>query len=136
MEMTKERLAAYRSNRQEIKELDYNLNNRWKSESMISTDTILDYSKGYPIPRGIAGFDQKRYERLQDRDLHRKEYLEKECKDIEDFIERITDSVTHRIFRLYFIDGEKKVTQDTVARKVHLDQSMISKKIDEYLKVA
>lgn len=67
MEMTKERLASYRSNRQEIAELDWMLNNRWKSESMIGNDVIFDYSKGYPMPQSVVGFDQKKYERLQNR---------------------------------------------------------------------
>ena len=77
--MTKERLEAYRNNKTEILSLKYILNNRWQSETMIGNDVILDYSKGYPIPQSIVGFDQEKYERLQERDLRRKERLEKEC---------------------------------------------------------
>lgn len=136
MEMTKERLAAYRSNRQEIKELEYTLNNRWKDERMIGNDVIFDYSKGYPMPQSVVGFDQERYERLQDRDLYRKEFLENECKEIEDFVERIENIVIHRIFRAYYIDGDKKVTQSQVADKINVERSGISKKIDDFLKVS
>ena len=48
-------------------------------------------------------------------------------------MEAIPDSLTRRIFRMCFIDGRK---QKDVAKAVHLDQSMISKKINNYLKVA
>lgn len=134
--MTRERLAAYRSNKAEILELDYTLNNRWKSDTMIGNDVIFDYSKGYPMPQSVTGFDQEKYERLQNRDLRRMRKLEVECKEIEDFVESIKDSVTRRIFRIYFIDGRKTVTQWEVAKRVHIDRSSVSKKIDAYLKVS
>lgn len=134
--MTKERLTAYRSNKAEILELDYILENRWKSDLMIGNDVIFDYSKGYPMPQSVTGFDQKKYERLQDRDLKRKRCLEEECKEIEDFVEGIKDSVMHRIFRIYYIDGRKNVTLEEVGKKVHADRSGVGKKIDKYLKIS
>lgn len=134
-QMTKERLAAYRSNKAEILELDYVLNNRWKSDTMIGNDVIFDYSKGYPMPQSVIGFDQKRYERLQVRDLKRKEFLEVECAEIEDFVDGIKDSLSKRIFRMYFIDGRKTMTQSEVAKKMHIDQSGVSRRIDNYLKL-
>lgn len=135
-DMTKERLLTYRSKRQEIRELEYILNNRWKFESMVECDTIFDYRKGYPIPQSIVGFDQERYERLQDRDLHRKEELEKECELIENFIGGISDSITRRIFQIYFTEGKSRQTQERVAKQVNIDRSRISRKIDDYLKNA
>lgn len=134
--MTKERLEAYRSSKMEILELEYTLNNRWKSDTMIGNDVIFDYSKGYPMPQSVTGFDQKRYERLQERDLRRKEFLETECAEVEDFVDGIKDSLIKRIFRMYFIDGRKAVTQSEVAKRFHLERSSVSKKIDAYLKVS
>lgn len=134
--MTKERLTAYRSNKAEILELDYILENRWKSDLMIGNDVIFDYSKGYPMPQSVTGFDQKKYERLQDRDLKRKKCLEEECEEIEDFVEGIKDSVMHRIFRIYYIDGRRNVTLEEVGKKVHADRSGVGKKIDKYLKMS
>lgn len=134
--MTKERLESYRSNKMEILELDYILENRWKSDTMIGNDVIFDYSKGYPMPQSVTGFDYKRYERLQDRDLKRKKSLELECKEIDDFVDGIQDSLTRRIFRIYFIDGRKSVTQREVSRRVHIDRSRVSRKIDDFLKNA
>lgn len=133
MEITKEALTSYQSKKAEIKELEWNLNNRWKSENMIGNDVIFDYSKGYPMPQSVIGFDQEKYEKQQDWDLRRKELLEAECKEIEDFVEAIPDSLTRRIFRLYYIEGKK---QKEVAEAVHLDRSRISRKIDDFLKNA
>jgi len=132
--MTKERLKAHRSNKAEILELDYTLQNRWKSDTMIGNDVIFDYSKGYPMPQCVVGFDQEKYKRLQDRDLKRKKALEQECKEVEQFVDAILDSLAHRIFRKLFIDGRKPVTQEQVAKSVHLDRSSISKIVDRYLK--
>ncbi len=132
--MTKELLSTYRSKKDEIIELDFVLKNRWRDESLIGNDVILDYSKSYPpIPQGVVGVDQAKYNRLQERDRRRKEQLEKECEEIEEWVEAIPDSITRRIFRMCFIEGRK---QKDVAKAVHLDQSMVSKKISNYLKVA
>ena len=125
---------SYRSKKAEIRELTAIIENRYQDESLIGNDVILDYSKSYPpIPQGVVGFDQAKYNRLQDRDRHRKEKLEKEWAEIEDFIEGIEDSLTRRIFRMTFIDGEK---QRKVAKAVHLDRSVVSRKINNFLKVA
>ena len=134
--MTKERLKAYRSNKAEILELDYTLRNRWKSDTMIGNDVIFDYSRGYPMPQCVVGFDEPKYKRWQEKDRKRKEWLEQECKEVEQFVDAIQDSLAHRIFRKLFIDGRKPVTQEQVAKSVHLDQSRISRKIDDILKNA
>ena len=46
--MTRERLEAYRSNRDEIKELKYKLEHLGEGDSLIGNDVIFDYRKGYP----------------------------------------------------------------------------------------
>ena len=131
--MTKELLSTYRSKKDEIIELDWMLNNRWRSETMIGNDVILDYSKGYPMPQSVVGFDQDKYERAQERDLRRKKELEQECTEMETFVENIVDSITRRIFRMCFIEGRK---QKDVAKAIHLDQSRVSRRVDDYLKNA
>ena len=136
MEMTKERLAAYRSMKQEIAELQHIIDTRWESEEMLGNDVIFDYCKGYPMPQSVVGFDQKRYERLQERDLRRIQRLEEECAAIESFISDISDSLTRRIFQMYFLEGEKKPSQGQIAQRVHLDRSSASKKIYGYLQVS
>ncbi len=132
--MTKEMLMSYRSKKDEIRELKAIIQNRYRDDTLIGNDVILDYSKSYPpIPQGIVGFDQGKYKRLQERDRKQVERLEKECAGIEEFIESIGDSLTRRIFRMVFIEGKK---QKAVAKAVHLDRSSISKKIDLYLQLS
>ena len=104
VEITKELLQGYRSKKDEILELDYILKNRWRDEGLIGNDVIFDYSKGYPMPQGVVGFDKEKYDRLQDRDQRRKEQLEQECVEIEEWVEAITDSITRRIFRMCFVE--------------------------------
>lgn len=131
--MTKEMLQSYRSKKDEIAELDWVLRHRWQDEGMIGNNVVFDYRKGYPRPQSVVGFDYDRYDRLQDRDNARKALLEQECAEIEKFVESIPDSLTRRIFRMSFIDGRK---QKYVAKAVHLDQSRVSRRIDDYLKNA
>lgn len=133
MEITKEILKKYRSKKDEILELDWVLRNRWRDEGMIGNNVVFDYRGGYPRPQSVVGFDYERYDRLQDRDNEKKKILEKECEEIEEWVEKIPDSITRRIFRLTFIQGMK---QERVAQMVHIDQSRVSRKIDEYLKDA
>lgn len=133
VDITKELLQGYRSKKAEIQELDWKLKNRWRDEALIGNDVIFDYSTGYPMPQAVVGFDYEKYKRLQDRDQRRKEQLEQECAEIEEWVETIPDSLTRRIFRMCFIDGRK---QKTVAKAVHLDQSRVSRRVDDYLKNA
>lgn len=133
MEITKEQLQAYRSKKDEIRELEYILKHRWEDEGLIGNDVIFDYSTGYPMPQSVVGFDYEKYKRLQDRDMKRKEKLQQECEEIEEWVEAIPDSLTRRIFRMCFIDGRR---QKDVAKAVHLDRSRISRKIDEYIENA
>jgi DNA-directed RNA polymerase specialized sigma subunit len=133
VEITKELLSTYRSKKDEIVELDWMLNNRWRSETMIGNDVIFDYSKGYPMPQSVVGFDQEKYDRAQERDLRKKKELEQECVELEAWVEEIPDSRTRRIFRMCFIEGRR---QKDVAKAVNLDRSRISRKIDDYLKNA
>jgi len=132
-EMTKERLIEYRSNKAEIQELKYKLAHLGEGDSLIGNDVILDYTKGYPRPQSVVGRDDKRQQALQERWTKRIVKLETECMAVESWIEAIPDSVARRIFRMCYEDG---LTQQQIARKLHMDQSNISKKISKFLKMA
>lgn len=134
--MTREKLETYRSKQREIRELEWRLENRWKSDTLIGNDVIMDYRKGYPMPQSVVGFDYNRYEQLQDRDLHRKDKLEKECEEVEEFIDSIEKSVDRRIAEMYYVEGREKPTQEWVAKQVGYERSYISKKINEILKLS
>lgn len=132
MEMTRERLEGYRSCREEIRELQYKLAHLGEGDSMIGNDVILDYQTGYPRPRSVVGWDHKREERLRTVYENRIAKLEAECAETELWVDEIPDSLTRRIFRMYYIDG---MNQSKIAKRVHLSQAEVSKKISRYLKV-
>ncbi len=44
--------------------------------------------------------------------------------------------MARRIFRMYYIDGTERITQRKVAKRIHVERSTVSRKIDDYLKVS
>ena len=129
--MTRERLEAYRSNREEIKELKYKLEHLGEGDSLIGNDVIFDYRKGYPRAQAIVGHDYELGAKRRKRYETQIEKLEAEQDSIEEWIFGIRDSRTRRIFQMYFLEG---LTQEKVARKMNIERSGVSKKIDAFLK--
>lgn len=131
--LTKELLEGYRSKKAEIRELTLKKYGIATDESMIDNDVIFDYKTGYPIPQAVVGVDQNKIERTRQRYAKRIEQLEKDCKQVEEFVEGIPDSLIRRIFRMYYVEGR---SQKAVAAAVHMERSNISKKIEAFLKVS
>lgn len=131
MEMTRERLEAYRSEKDEIAELQCKLDHLGEGDSMIGNDTVFDYRRGYPVPQAVVGYDYDKHCRTEERYLNQIGKLRKNCEEVEKWIEDIPDSLTRRIFRMYYIDGVK---QSKIAKRVHLAQSKVSEKISGYFK--
>lgn len=121
-------MKEYQSKRTEIQELRYKLIHL--GEALANNDVIMDYRSGYPVPKSVVGTDPERYWCLHDRYSKKIEQLEGECAEIEEYIEGIPDSMTRRIFRMYFIDG---IPQKRIAKTVHTSQSVISEKISKFL---
>lgn len=132
-EMTRERLEAYRNNREEIKELKYKLDHLGEGDSLIGNDVIFDYRKGYPRAQAVVGYDYELGAKRRKRYKTQIEKLETEQDSIEEWIFGIRDSRTRRIFQMYFLEG---LTQEKIAKKMHTDQSRISRKIDYFFKNA
>ncbi len=131
--MTLESLKAYRSKKEEIVELAYRLEHLGEEDSLVGNSIVFDYRTGYPRPQTVIGTDREKFYCLNSQWRQRKEQLEDECRQVEDFIERIPDSVTRRIFRMYYIDN---MTQRQIAKKVNMDKSTVARKIEKFLKVA
>ena len=132
--MTRERLEAYRSNNDEIKELQGKLQKMGTEEGkekLVESDTIIDYRKGYPRPQTVTGYNYSKEQRLRQRYSSRIEKLQKEQE--EQWIFAIEDGKTQRIFRLRYLEGMR---QEQIAQKVHMDRSRVSRKIDDFLKNA
>lgn len=131
MEMTKERLEEYRSKKAEIGELQYKLDHLGEGDSLIGNDVIMDYQTGFPRPQPVVGYDLKKKQRLNEAWKKRLSKLQDDCLEVELWIEAIPDSLTRRIFRMYFIDDIK---QNKIAGNVHLSQAAVSEKISKFLK--
>lgn len=129
--MTRERLEGYKSKKEEIQELEYKLRHLGEGDSMIGNSTIMDYRSGYPQPQTVVGVDWKRYDNAKARYSHRIQKLQTECDEIEQFVEAISDSLTRRIFRMYYIDG---ISQENVAKAVGYSRGRVSQKINDFLK--
>lgn len=129
--MTRERLEAYRSNREEIKELKYKLDHMGEGDSLIGNDVIFDYKKGYPRTQAIVGYDYELGAKRRKRYKTQLAKLEAEQDGIEEWIFGIRDSRTRRIFQMYFLEG---LTQEKVGRKMNMDRSVVSRKIEGFLK--
>lgn len=126
--MTKEQLESYISMKEEIKELQEKLENL--ADETTGNSVINDYRSGFPIPQSVVGVDEHCYWRLYRKYNAQIKELERQCEEIEDYIDNISDSLTRRIFRAAFIDGQK---QKTIGKLVHMDRSRISRRIDEFL---
>lgn len=129
--MTRERLEAYRSNRDEIKELKYKLDHLGEGDSLIGNDVIFDYQTGFPMPQAVVGYDYELEEKRRTRYSNQIGKLEAEQDNIEEWVFGIRDSRIRRIFQLRYLEGS---TVEKVARKVHLDKSNVSRKIENFLK--
>lgn len=131
--MDREQLDAYQSKKAEIQELEAKLRDLPGNESLIGNSVVMDYRRGYPQPQSVVGYDYDLEQRRRERWEKRLEILRSEVTEVEDWIEAIPDSLTRRIFRMYYCEGMK---QGKIAKKLHLHQSRVSRKIDDFLKNA
>lgn len=129
--MTKEQLESYKSKKSEIGELKNRLNHLGDDGEMVGHSVINDYRSGYPVPNTVVGFDWDRYYSTQDRIDSRLGKLAKECDEIEEWVEAIEDSLTRRIFRMYYIDS---ISQENVAKAVGYSRGRISQIMCGFIK--
>ncbi len=128
--MSKKRLEAYRSERQEIEELKHKFRNL-KPDDYVGNSVIMDYRSGFPSPQSVVGVDMDAYRTRQSRLMTEISRLERRCQEVEQWIDTIPDSTTRRIFRLYYEDGHG---QQAIAKIMHIDQSVVSRRINNYIK--
>ena len=131
--MTSEFLKGYRSKKDEIEELTVKINNIGHDDSLVGNDVIFDYRSGYPVAQAVVAVDREKCKIIEQKYKNRREKLKEECRQVEEYIESISDSLTRRIFRMYYIDG---YTQRQIANRLNMERSTVSKKIDSFLKVS
>lgn len=133
--MDMKKLEEYRSNVEEREDLRGKIArlNTGEDDSYIGNSVIMDYRKGYPQPQSVVGYDFELEKNRRDRWLNRLAKLTANIDEVEAWIEAIPDGVTRRCFRMYYVDG---LSQKQIEKKAHIDQSTVSKKMREYVKVA
>ena len=131
--MDREQLERYRSQKEEIRELRYKLEHLGEGDSLIGNSTIFDYSNGFPRPQAVVGYDYKKESSLRERYSTRLEKLRQDCNETEQWVEAIPDSQMRRIFRMRFLEG---MILEQIGKKMHVDKSTVSRKIENFLKVA
>lgn len=131
--MEREQLERYLSQKEEIRELRYKLEHLGEGDSLIGNSTIFDYSTGFPRPQAVVGYDYNKEWRLRERYKTRLEKLETDCEETEQWVEAIPESQTRRIFRMRFLEG---MILEQIGKKMHVDKSTVSRKIENFLKVA
>lgn len=97
----------------------------------MGSSTVFDYRSGYPKSQAVVGVDREKFWSAKERYEKKIQQLQAECEEAELFVEGIEDSMTRRIFRMYFIDGAR---QEGIAAAVHISRSRISIKISDFLK--
>lgn len=131
--MEREQLERYLSQKEEIRELRYKLEHLGEGDSLIGNSTIFDYSTGYPRPQAVVGYDYNKERRLRAQYSTRLAKLRYDCEETEQWIESISDSQMRRIFRMRFLEG---MILEQIGKKMHVDKSTVSRKIENFLKVA
>ena len=69
----------------------------------------------------------ERHEKMKKMYESRIDDLSEKCAAVEEFVEKIGDVMTRRIFRMYFLEGKK---QKEIAEIIHMDRSTISRKLN------
>lgn len=81
---------------------------------------------------GCSKDKRSRVLELEKKLKHQMEECEAQKLEVEEFITDIEDVTTRMIFRYLYLEN---LTQKEVERKIHLDQSVISKRVTRYLKL-
>lgn len=126
--MTKERLEEYRSNKDEIKELEYKLAHLGEGDSLVDNDVVFDYRTGYPQPQAVVGVDWEKHDRLKASYQNLLDRLRKDCAEVEEWINRISDGQMRRVFRMRYVEG---LRMRTICEKTYMDRSTIYRKMDK-----
>jgi len=99
--ITRELLDNYQKYKREIPLLEAELDELWTTEKGMGNSVILDYTKGFPRPQSIVGFDEELYKRRKAALQRKKEKV----RAVEAWINAIEDGQTRCVFRMFYMDG-------------------------------
>lgn len=127
--MTKAELEQYRSIVAEIDEIRDRLNKNTVHGTVTGSDSEFPYVKHSITVGGITETESNQRDMLL---IHR---LEKQKREIEDFVHSIPDSITRRIFTYRYLDGKIRPSWQWIAFKIgEHDEQIPRKKHNKYLK--
>jgi hypothetical protein len=140
--MTKEQLQQYRSLVLEVDILQKRIDKLAYAEQEVQHGFVKGSNPDFPFEAKsfhVSGYniiaDSKRRYRVDKLKIMLKKKQD-ECQEellkIQEYINKIPDSTTRVIFNMIYIDG---LTQEQVSRKIHMDQSRISRRISEQLNI-
>ena len=121
--ITEELLEDYRSLKEEIAENLYKIEHMDDNDRMVGNDVIFDYSKGYPRPQSVVGYDYEKANGLYDRCSKRIAENQRKIDAVDRYIDSIGSSITRRTMTMYYQEG---MPQEYIAKKLHKSQSRIS----------
>lgn len=109
--MTKEELKQYRSIVAEIKELNKSIRDNTVHDTVKGSDKDYPYTQHTMSVEGGTKENEAAYVRRQK--------LKQQRDDIKHWVDSIPDSLTRRIFRYKYINGNRKMTWVMVARAIY-----------------
>lgn len=128
--MTKAELEQYRSIVAEIDEIRDRLNKHTVHGTVTGSDSEFPYVKHSISVGGVVETEDNQRDMLL---IHR---LEKQKREIEDFVHSIPDSITRRIFTYRYLDGRVKPSWQWIAFKIGGGNSAdaVKKRVYRFLK--
>lgn len=137
--LDKKKLEEYKVLEREIASLKMQIADK-RNQMMIyrkedSNDGMRNRSEKNKPVNSSGHLVRDKWKRIQDLEIKLSLLMEacvEQKLEVEEFIADIDDVTTRLIFRYLFLEN---LTQKEVERKVHLDQSVISKRVTRYLKL-
>ena len=128
--MTKKELEQYRSVVAEIRETEEQI-----KENTV-TDTVSGSSSEFPYnlqTMVVSGLGRDGYNNSL---LARRNKLQRQRRKVERYVDGIEDSLTRRIFRMRYIEGEVRPSWQWIAFRIgHHDEQYARRKHNKFLKM-
>lgn len=128
--MTKKELEQYRSVVAEIRETEERIKENTVTDTVSGSDVEFPYTKH---SMSVAGLEKNEYNNIL---LARRNKLQRQRRKVERYVDGIEDSLTRRIFRMRYIEGEVRPSWQWIAFKVGggNTESSVKKRVYRFLK--
>lgn len=136
--MTKKLLSEYRNRKQRIEKLQRDIEELRGKDVQTICGKVKASMKEFPYIQRyetVQMSDPAELERIKAAVGKKEEEIRKLKelnREVEDFVNNITDTATKSIFEYYFIDGNEKVTQKEVAARLNGSRESIAAAIRKY----